>query len=43
MKYEVICPNCGFEYSVFSNDESEEFLEELKECPCGSKAEVTNE
>ena len=40
MIYKVKCNKCGFEYEVFSSNTSEEFLKELKECPCGAEAEV---
>ena len=39
-RYEVKCGACGFEYVMFSSDTSEEFMEELKDCPCGNEADV---
>jgi hypothetical protein len=38
MIYKVECPNCGFEYSLATNDA--EIVEELKQCPCGHEANV---
>ena len=38
--YEVKCNNCGFEYTITTSDNSEEFINELKDCPCGEEAEV---
>ena len=39
-RYEVKCGACGFEYVMFSSDTSEEFMEELKDCPCGNEADI---
>lgn len=39
-KYKVRCKFCGFAYEIYSSDSSEEFISELKDCPCGKEAEV---
>ena len=39
-KYKVICKFCGFRYEIYSSDTSEEFMNELKDCPCGNEADI---
>lgn len=38
MIYKCVCPNCGFEFTLATNDTDD--IEELTSCPCGSKTEV---
>ena len=39
--YHIICPNCGFEYDFYCDEQDfEEMKEELLRCPCGAEAEI---
>ena len=44
LKWELECPNCGFEFSVmFDADESEENKKEIRSCPCGCEMKIVKE
>lgn len=36
------CPNCGFSFGLFINEEDDNILTELKTCPCGTLMEETD-
>ena len=38
MIYKCECPNCGFEFTLATNDT--ENIKELTSCPCGSETNV---
>lgn len=38
MKYHVECPECGFEYDLYTNDT--DIKSELEQCDCGGKCNI---